>query len=347
MRAFLPLLLPVLLLLATPLSAATIEGRVIRGEEPLSGVRVEAHRNLDYSGEAVALSAPTGEDGLFRLEVAPGPYALFARDGEKGLFAFCGRNPIVAGEEAVWAGLQAVPMSSAVLEPYDDEYSAAIEGRVTFEGEPLAGAYVYLYLDVADDLKGQGYRLSLPTGPDGSFAFDGLPESRYYLVARKRADGGRVGPVLAGDYLGIYSGNPLSAPAGQTVQVQLATVRKVKESAGSETFVRNAGMAVRGTVADSDGRPVAGLHIFAYTDRVIGHQRPAALSVPTQSDGAFTLYLKEPGTYYLGARQLYGDSPAPGELFGMYDETADHGLEIVPGQKVEGVRIVVEPIDLN
>lgn len=347
MRVFFSLLLLPLWLLGTSLSAATIEGRVIRGEEPLAGVRVEAHHSLDFSGEAVALSDPTGEDGLFRLEVAPGPYALFARDEEKGLFAFCGRNPVLAGEEAVWAGLQAVPMSPAVLVPYEDEYSAAIEGRVTFEGEPLAGAYVYLYLDVADDLKGQGYRLSLPTGPDGSFAFDGLPESRYYLVARRRAAGGRVGPVLAGDYLGIYAGNPLSATAGKTVQVQLASVRKVKESAGSETFVRSAGMTVQGVVTDRDGRTVAGLHVFAYTDRVIGHRRPAALSTPTGGDGAFTVYLKEPGTYYLGARQLYGDSPAPGELFGMYDETADHGLEIVPGQKVEGVKIVVEPIDLN
>jgi hypothetical protein len=340
------LLLP-LWLLCAPLSAATIEGRVVLGAEPLAGIRVEAHRGLDFSGEAVALSAPTGEDGLFRLDLVAGQYALFARDEERGLFAFCGRNPVAAGEEAVWAGLQAVPASPAATFPYDDEYTAAVEGRVTFEGKPLAGAYVYLYLDVADDLKGQGYRLSLPTGPDGSFAFDALPESRYYLVARRRADGGRVGPVLAGDYLGIYSGNPLSAQAGKTIRVQLATVRKVKESAGSETFVRKAGMAVQGTVTDRDGRPVAGVHVFAYTDRVIGHQRPAALSTPTGVDGAFNLYLKEPGIYYLGARQLYGDSPAPGELFGMYEATADHGLEIAAGQKVEGVKIVIEPIDLN
>lgn len=343
LRAF--LLLAVLL--PASLSAATLEGRVVLGETPLSGIRVEAHRSLDFSGEPLAVSAASGADGSFRMELAPGHYALFARDRERGLFAFCGRNPVAVGEQPVWAGLQAVPTALAAAAPYDDEFSAAVEGRVLLDGRPLEGAYVYLYLDAADDLKGQGYRLSLPTGADGSFAFDGLPESRYYLVARKRADGGRVGPVLAGDHLAVYPGNPLQALAGQVARVELSAVQKAKDAAASETFIRDSGTVVRGVVTDASGRPAAGLHVFAYTDRVIGHQRPAALSPPTGADGAFAVHLKQAGTYFLGARQLYGDSPAPGELFGMYDDTADHGLEVAAGQALEGIKIVVEPIDLN
>lgn len=342
------LLLTLMLLLAPALlPAGTIEGRVMLGDEPLSGLRVAAHATLDFSGEPLAVAEPTGDDGLFRLTLPAGTYALYARDAERGLFAFCGRNPLAVGEEMVWAGLQAVPLAPAVWRPYDDAYSAAVEGKVTYGGEPLAGAYVYLYLDVDEDLKGQGYRLSQPTAADGSFAFDGLPESDYFLVARKREGAGRLGPVLEGDLLAIYPGNPLRAPAGKTAVVQLAAVRKVKESADSETFARAAGLVVRGVVTDVKSRPVAGMHVFAYTDRVIGHQRPAALSPPTGANGRFTVKLKQPGTYYLGARQLYGDSPAPGELFGMYDETADHGLTVTAGESLDGVKIVVEPITLN
>lgn len=347
MRSVAPFILLLTFLFSAPLSAGILEGRVVLGDTPLAGMRVEAHRGLDFSGDPVAASAPTGEEGLFRLELPAGHYALFARDEARGLFAFCGRNPVAVGDAPKWAGLQGVPMTPSETLPYDDEYAAAIEGRVLFEGEPLEGAYVYLYLDTVDDLKGQGYRLSLPTAPDGTFAFDGLPESTYYLVARKRSDGGRVGPIAAGDYLAVYHGNPLPALSGRTTRVQLSAVRKVKDSGGDATFGRSAGTSARGVVIDRKGRPAAGLHVFAYTERVIGHQRPAAISSPTGEDGAFTIHLKKPGTYYLGAREFYGDSPAPGELFGMYDETADHGLAINEGNEVDGLKIVVEPIDLN
>ncbi len=336
-----------LLLLPLPVAAGSIEGRVVAGGEAVPGVQVEAHPALDFSGAPLARSAPTDGDGKFRLEVPAGLYSLFARAPERNLFAFCGRNPVAVSETPVWAGLQAIPVDTPAVAPYPDGDGAGIEGTVLLGGKPLAGAYVYLYLDAAEDLKGQGYRISLPTGPDGFFAFDGLPESQYFLVARQRRNGGRVGPVLEGDALAIYSGNPLYAKSGMTTRVSLSAVRKIQEAGDSESFVRASGMAVRGTVVDGDGSPAAGTHVFAYTDPVIGHQRPAALSPPTAADGAFTIHLREPGTYYIGARELYGDSPAPGEPFGMYDETPDHGLAVREGQVIEGVRIVVEPVRLE
>lgn len=336
-----------LLLLPTPLWSGTITGRVVLGDAPLAGMRIEAHGGLDFSAPPLAVSAPTEEDGAFRLELPDGLYALFARDAGNRYFAFCGRNPVAVSGVPVWAGLQGVPVDPPIFAAYDDEYSAAIEGKILFEGRPLAGAYVSLYLDAAEDLKGQGYRLSLPTGSDGSFVFDGLPESGYFLAARKRQGGGRVGPVLEGDYLAVYPGNPLQARAGKTVRVQLTAVRKVRDEAQSEVFERRSGPRVSGRVSDGKGAAVSGVHVFAYTDRVIGHQRPASLSPATGSDGLFTLTLKEPGTYYLGARERYGDSPAPGELFGMYDESADHGLAVGAGAALEGINITVEPIDLQ
>ncbi|TLM65683.1 MAG: hypothetical protein FDZ69_08820 [Deltaproteobacteria bacterium] len=343
-------LLLAVLALALPLlaRAEVLEGRVVRDDRPVAGVAVGAFAGFDFTAAAVATAAPSDSDGRFRLEVPPGSYALFGWSADRTLFAFCGRSPVTvaAGDSPQWAGLQAVPVETPNRTPYADAYGAALEGRVLAAGRPVADALVYLYLDAGEDLKGQGYRMSAPTGADGWFSFDGLPESSYFLAARKRQDGQKVGPVREGDLFGIYPGNPLAARAGETTQVVVHLVAKAKDAVEAETFGRGGGPELRGIVTDAAGKGVAGVHVFAYTDKVIGHQRPAALSTPTGADGAFVVRLPAAGTYYVGARQLYGDSPAPGELFGMFEESADHGLTVKAGEKREALKIVVEPIRL-
>lgn len=337
-----------LLILPLPLAAAVIDGRVMRDDQPLAGVTVQAFAGFDFTGTPLAVAAASGADGSFHLEAPPGSHALFGWSADRTLFAFCGRNPVTvtAAGQPLWAGLQAVPVEEPARSPYDDAHSAAIEGRVLLGGKPVADAHVYLYLDSGEDLKGQGYRMSAPTDADGFFAFDGLPESNYFLAVRKRQAGQKVGPVREGDLYGIYPGNPLTARAGEAVRINLHLAVKVKDAVEAETFGRGGGPELRGIVTDPAGKGVAGVHVFVYTDKVIGHQRPAALSTPTGADGAFVVRLPAPGTYYVGARQLYGDSPAPGELFGMYEESADHGLTVRAGEKPAELKIVVEPIKL-
>jgi hypothetical protein len=341
------LLALIALLTTVAAPAATLEGRVIWREQAVAGMTVSAYAALDPSSPALA-TVQSDADGSFALQLPAGSYALFGRDDERGLFAFCGRNPVslASAESSEWAGMQAVELSAVQREAYDDAYAAAIEGRVLRDGEPVADAYVYLYLDPSEDLKGQGYRLSQPTAADGFFSFDGLPESNYYLVARKRQNGQRVGPMREGDLLGVYPGNPLTARAGQRAQLLLPVVEKLKSAVDSETFGRADGPVLEGVVVDDQGQGVAGVHVFAYTDPVIGHRRPAALSTVTGADGRFTVNLPAAGTYYVGARQQYGDSPAPGELFGMYEESADHGLTVRAGERVEPLRIRVEPLEI-
>lgn len=338
------LCMAIMLVLPALLDAAIIEGRVVDGDEPLPGVVVEAYASLDFTTEPIASAPASDDEGYYSLELPAGTYALYGRYGAGERFAFCGRNPVNLSGESTWAGLQSVPVDEPTIVPYEDEYSAAIEGQVVFDGAPLANAYVYLYLDVAEDLKGQGYRMSMPTAGDGYFRFDGLPESDYFLVVRQRQNGQRVGPVQAGDLYGVYPGNPLTARAGELKTVTLQAVEKLKDADESETFGRATGPILRGTVVDDTGKGVAGVHVFAYIDRVIGHQRPAAISTPTAADGHFIVNLPAPGTYYVGAREAYGDSPAPGELFGMYEVSADHGLKVDAGQNMDNIRIVVEPM---
>ncbi len=332
--------------LGTPVLAGVIEGRVVQGDLPVAGVQVGAYANLDFSGTPLVLSAPTADDGQYRLELPTGGYALYVVAPQLRLFAFCGRNPVTVDNTPQWAGLQAVSHRLPTTRPYEDATSTAVEGRVMADGAPLSDAYVYLYIDAEDALKGQGYRMSQPTDAEGRFYFDGLPETSYFLVARKRAQGGRVGPVLNGDWLGIYPGNPLSTRAGMTQLVEIPAVQKIKSETSSETFAVPGGPQMEGVVVDRAGQPVAGLHVFAYRDRVIGHKRPETLSAPTTDDGRFVLNFAAAGIYYIGARQYYGDSPAPDELFGMYGGSPDHGLD-VGAKPLKEVRIVVEPINLN
>ena len=346
MKKFL-LLLGVLLLSAAPAAAATIEGRIVRGEAGQAGMIVTAHGSVDPAAPVLA-RATSDSDGVYRLDLPEGRYALFARHSEAALFAFSGRNPVeVHGEQPLWAGMQTVPVVAATMAAYDDPYAAALSGTVLLDGQPLAGAIVTLYLDTADDLKGQGYRMSLPTGRDGSFFLDGLPEADYHLVARRHLDGSRVGPMRDNDEHGLYPGNPLRLAAGKTTQVTMTAVRKIRETGKDAPFSRQQGLQLQGVIVDPAGKPQAGLHLFAYRDKVIGHKRPEALSPPTGADGAFRIAFPAPGIYYIGAREKYGDSPAPGELFGMYEESADHGLQIDITTPHPPVRIVVEPVNLQ
>jgi len=333
----------------TLINAAVIEGRVVNGDLPQAGIQIMAFANAVTGGEPKAVAEPTSTEGLYRLELPAGDYLLTGWNSDRSQFAVCGRNPVrvTDRDEPAWVGLQVVPVTPPEIRPYEDTYSAAIEGRLLAKGRPLSGAYVSLYLDAAEDLKGQGYRLSLPTGEDGYFRFDGLPESDYFLVARKRQDGARVGPIREGDLFGVHPGNPLTARSGQLIKLDLHLVAKLKDEINGETIARSAGPVIEGIIIDPQGSPVPGLHVFAYTDRVIGHQRPAALSAPSEADGRFTLHLPAAGTYYVGARQHYGDSPAPGELFGMYDESADHGLTMAGGETRDNLKIVVEPVAFN
>jgi hypothetical protein len=330
----------------TSVFSAQITGRVVLGDKPLQGMQVRAYADLNPAARPIAESVATLADGLFQLDVPEGFVALYANSADGRYFAFCGRNPLMVTGQSLWAGLQAVEVSPAATSAYDDEYSAALQGVVTYRGKPLSNAYVSLYLDVVADLKGQGYRLSAPTDKDGIFVFDGLPETGYFLVARKRENDARVGPLAAGDMLGVYAGNPISLKSGIVTEVELPMVVRQPNENSPGLPDRPGSSTLAGRILDSSGQPRAGLHVFAYTDSVIGHQRPAALSSETTADGRFAISFREPGIYYVGARQAYGDSPAPGELFGLYQGQADHGLKIEPGVN-EPIEIQVVPISLD
>jgi len=56
------------------------------------------------------------------------------------------------------------------------------------------------------------------------------------------------------------------------------------------------------------------------------------------------IHLSGGGTFYVGARSAYGDSPGRGEWYGRYDGAPDHGVSVETGAGAEGIDIRVERV---
>lgn len=321
-----------------------IDGRLVNGGEPVPGGRVSAYRTVDLTGEPAALSEPSGPDGSYSLDLSPGTYYLAASAGD--LWAWCGQNPVTVSKEGRnWIGFSLARWSRPVARPAAGE---AVEGRVLGkverEGAPVEDVTVSLYFDDTDGFRGMGFLQTPPTGPDGTFRMDMIPEGSYYVIARKRDSGRGVGPMMKGDLLSWYRYNPVRVETGKEMEIVLPMTAKRldRDIHGSGSPEGSPGF--EGVVTDAQGRPVAGLHVFAYLKPEMGHHKPAALSSITDEGGRYRIFLPAPGKYYIGARYGYGDNPAPGEFFGHYEGTPDHSLTVMSGQYLEGIGIAVERV---
>lgn len=325
--------------------ASVLSGRVTFHGAPVPGAVVTLHKRYDRSGGQPVLSVRAVEDGGFRTGVPPGTYYAVAEGVHEGarVFAFSGQNPVRLESGARFLGMKAVPAEATTSRPGKPGEGAVVSGEVVSHGAPVENAYVYVYSSPDSLFKGMGIAMSAPTGPDGAFEIGNLPESAYYLVARRREGGGMTGPLGKGDLYGFHPGNPVYLKDAAVTSLRMELVEKEKELAYSEV-TSGTETVLRGRVVDRGGRPQAGVYAFVYDDRVFGHQRPFGHSGRTGADGTFAIYLDRPGTFYLGARENFGNSPKPGERFGFYDGTPDHAVAAVSGKAVDGLTIVVEPI---
>lgn len=326
--------------------AARLAGRVVVDGEPLPGARVA----LEDTAAGLHREVETDSHGVYRFPpIPPGAYLLSARAGspDRPLGALPGKNPVqLSGGREAWIGLQAVPFEVPRLQPRPDAPTGfgAVSGVVRFQGAPVEGAVANLYLDEEEGLRGPGFRQSFPTGADGAFALEEVPQGQYFLVARLRRAGGGFGPVREGDLYGAALANPVPVDEGQETVVDIHLVRKERDDDPNAELLALSGTGIRGRILDTQGRPVAGVYVFAYRSRVVGHGMPDFLTLPTGPDGAFALSLGEGGLFYLGARERAGGSPAPGEHFGFYEGSPDHGLRVPRGRIVEGLEIVVRRV---
>jgi hypothetical protein len=334
------------------------EGRVLCEAQVVTGARVYAYRSFkDLLAFAPAfVSAPSADNGTWKMDVPRGKYYLVAKkiqsgtkDGPLGagdLFSFQGSNPIVAVPgKYTHVGFSLVRMGqAATYEDSADAGSGSIAGTLTNGGEPVEGAAVVLYLDGNDDFRGQGYSTSPPTGKNGTFRIDSLPDSDYFLLARKRTTGRGAGPLTDGDYFGYYIGNPVPVKAGKVARITIEMISKAGEIGKEDSLFRDTGTHITGRILDKDGKVVPGVYAFAYEEKVMAHKRPEYISREVDGQGRYVLNLSQGGVYYVGARSSYGETPALGEWYGRYEGTGDHSVRVETGKVLQGIDLVVERI---
>lgn len=192
-------------------SAAGGQGR-LKGQivAPLEGVYLYVYKpGSDLYGPAFAVSAPTGADGAFELELPDGEYVAVARKHKDGSAA----GPIVAGDnrsEFLKVTVKGGTVEMTVVAPVkigDERRMSAdvavsrtgLSGRVLdSDGKPVEGARVHVYDHV--QMSERPKFVSEKTGPDGRYQVPLPAGGTYYLAARDKFGG----PPKLGDLYGRY-----------------------------------------------------------------------------------------------------------------------------------------------
>lgn len=266
-----------------------------------------------FTGEKFTASAAVKPDGHFSLPLPPGKYVLDAihkKPGNSGAgpqtgdhyCVYSGSPVTVAPGKWSAAGFYLMEVAPELRTKGDQ---ASIKGKLTHKGKPVERTYLYLYSSTGDGFRGPADMLQ-PV-ESGSFEVR-VPPGRYWLVARKRLQGGSYGPVNTGDLFNFYPLNPVTVGAGEKVELSIPLIEKLSQV--DETGVYK---GIKITVADLNGRPLEKQFILAYTgEQRTGH--PVATAGPTGKDGTAFL-MAGPEAKFLRVRRQIGGPPEEGEKY--------------------------------
>jgi len=226
------------------------------------------------------------------------------------------------------------------------DQDSGIKGQVLIESKGAAAdVFVYAYESGYNDLRVPTKLISEPTAKDGSYTLRLAPGS-YYIVARKRISGDPKGYLVKGDYEGKYPGNPVTVRPGEYTTVNLSIAMLAGNFLLAPYIPDEGDMGLTGKVYDMEGKPAVGAFVLLYKDKeMVG--LPTYLSKPTNKDGEFSLYISQPGTYYVAARIKYGGLPKKGEPYGMYEKDPEHKVTINHKELISGVDIRLSPFPLD
>jgi hypothetical protein len=171
----------------------------------------------------------------------------------------------------------------------------SIDGVVinSVTAEPIRAALVQINIP---------QQISLLTGPDGKFHFDGVPQSQLTIMVRKP---------------GFFTEQENSQGPIATHLIQVGpgmkpvTMKLIPEA------------VIYGRITDSDGDPIQNLQIMLVHASIVNGQRTWQQmgSAQTKDDGEFRLFGLPPGTYYLRTQSR----PAANLRVGANSQTAPGG----------------------
>lgn len=368
----------ILVVSPTVIFAAQFEGVVLSKNGPVADAVVTAYPDyVSFLMNKEGIQSTPGEKpGQYRLTLPPGKYYLVANGTKKAtpLFGYHGLNPIPVDDEYHWIPIIVMPKEKVVCKPGFQ----GVGGRVLYKGEPVANSSISVYALKDEPFRGMG--LFTNTVPeDGSYWFD-LDPGSYVLIARKRSGGGAIGPIMKGDLLCYFSGNPVQVFPGQSCTADVtcyprddidayltenandprgkkeqkrrsASLQKIDEadSARILTGEIQSPAFISGRVTTLNGLPLGNLYISAYPADDVSLFQMYVLRMKTEhmtrtdKNGFFRLELRS-GSYYLVARERVGDAPVAGEYYGIYEGNPNHSITLDPNEIKTGVHIVAESI---
>jgi len=180
-------------------------------------------------------------------------------------------------------------------------------------GTPMSGAVVYFYNLATGPAPSRDRYWRVPDhvkelDKDGRFTIQ-LVAGNYFVGAVKRHGAAKIGPPQAGDLFLLSlddkgKSRKITVKSGETVDMGVISgTQQPAESSASEAVT-----AIAGTVLDSEGKPVEGALVFAFTTpTVVG--KPLFVSERSGKDGSFLLRVHEGGTFFLKLRNTFGGGP--------------------------------------
>lgn len=155
------------------------------------------------------------------------------------------------------------------------------------------------------------------------------PAGSYYVGALLRnTPGPDLGPPRSGDMVFMSPD-----PQGGVVKVDLAGGQTIELGTHGEGWVYGGMLAeptlgVSGTVRGADGKPVAGVLVFAFADAGMTRS-PLAVSGRTDARGRYQLSVDRPGTVYLRVKDNYGGgAPLDGGYVGVFGGAVPVAIDI-------------------
>ncbi len=228
--------------------------------------------------------------------------------------------------------------------------AGAISGQLMIKnGGPMSGGSVFIFNDATGPppSKEKYWRVPdyiAPIDNDGRFSVE-LPEGKYYLGAIKRiSEKKNIGPPEEGDFFfagADEKGMPKAYIIKKGEGTDIGVISEAVPFKRAIVKLRNGITAIEGTVLDTDGKPVEGALVFAYTTpTMVG--KPIFASEKTGKDGKYILRVHEGGKYYLKVRDIYGGGPpVSGAIIGGYGQEAPVAVAVKTGESTKGIDINV------
>lgn len=335
-----------------------LEGRIFTVNGILPGAKVMLYTSFNdiQDGQPFAVSNDADSSGVYRLKVPQGEYYVVARGEQDGkrYFAYHGNNPIRVEKDGLWITLQAFAVPEP---PVYTPGPTGIKGRLLFRGEPVEGAYVAIHHPDSKTFKRLGVKTE-SVDSDGRFSL-AVPSGKYVVIGKKVASGKSNRPLQNGDLYCYYPSNPVEVREGQTARFDLSCypkndrasfvgTPKVKDNK-LKTMAEQAmssGSGIRGRVVDASGKPVPDMMVLAYrlaapVFMMYHVYHGSEYSAMTDATGTFFIPVVQDGDYGIVARNVLGDGPHSGEIYGLYQGNSRHAVTYKANTLVENISITV------